>query len=450
MIFEFNFNSLSALSDILRKHGVHDAIIKPLSKNHNDKNQVYSGSDFKPLTPFFEVSFQERSACISTKKGGTLKGSSIMEATFNEFHWLNRSEEEVRARNVKLIIYPQYPEARLSGFQTVDNTMPESMSVEFTKANPDCIRYLVMGRRGQGDVLALMILNPAQGLIDEIKKLPNAEKSRVWKYLALDTTSSDRLENLLSLAAKTDHKGCRLNTEGLAIPFNGTQVCGYTLEQACGILPNSDKNGDFEGIELKAHTQRKVTLFTPEPDMGDYADNFDQFMKTYGYQDANGNYRLTGIHKVGTISKKSGLLMKIENYDPSRPVAAQSNIYAALLDEKNKLAAGWSLERLLNCWGAKHNEVVYVPASRTDATDTDDIREGYKYRVSFDNKILWCRKTSVDRLFQAIHSGVIFLDPAPKLNISDKSQSKRRSQWRVNDIGKAANHLYEDVRHILL
>ena len=450
MSYEFTFHSVGELADILKKHDVYDAIIKPLSKNHNDKNQVYSGSDFKPLTPFFKVSFQERTTCVSTKKAGVLKGSSILEAIFDDFFWLTCSGQKMRARNVKMIIYPQYPEARLSGFQAIDGTMPKSMSVEFTKNNPDSIRYLVLGRHKQGEVIAMMVLDPSPIFVEELKDLPGAEKSRVWKYLKLDSTSRDRLKALLIKAASTNHRGCRLDRDGNVIPFNGTQVCGYTLEQVCGILPNSDKSGDYEGIELKAHTQKKVTLFTPEPDMGEYARDFNGFMKTFGYLDAQGNYRLTGIHKAGTISKKSGLRMSIENYNPEISVVAQHDIYVALFDQENRLAAGWSLERLLNCWGAKHNEVVYVPASRSIASNEKDKQEGYKYRVSFGRQVLWCQKTSIDKLFQAIYDGIIFLDPAPKLHMTDKRQSKRRSQWRVNDINEAAQHLYEDIRCISL
>ena len=138
MIFEHQARSLKEVEQLLSRHNVRDAIIKPLSKNHNDKNQVYSGSDFKPLIPFFDVEFQERTACISSKKGGSLQGKSIIEANIIDFFWLDKSGSEVRARNVKMITYPQYPETRLSGFQTVDGTMPSSMSVEFTKAHPQC------------------------------------------------------------------------------------------------------------------------------------------------------------------------------------------------------------------------------------------------------------------------------------------------------------------------
>ena len=61
--------------------------------------------------------------------------------------------------------------------------------------------------------------------------------------------------------------------------------------------------------------------------------------------------------------------MTIINYNPEKSIAEQSNIFVALYDSEKTLAAGWSLERLMNCWGAKHNEVVYVSASRSDCSE---------------------------------------------------------------------------------
>ena len=104
---------------------------------------------------------------------------------------------------------------------------------------------------------------------------------------------------MLSNIVSRTHDGCRLVASGETVPFNGTQVCGFTLEKSLGIIPNSDKNGDFKGIELKTHTQKKVTLFTPEPDLGLYNKDFKDFMLKYGYQDGNGAYKLAGIHKCG-------------------------------------------------------------------------------------------------------------------------------------------------------
>ena len=79
-----------------------------------------------------------------------------------------------------MIIYPQYPEARLSGFDPVDGNMP-LLSIAYTKANPEAKRYLLIARRGQGEALGMMIVNPLPSFADEIAGLGSAPQSRVWK-----------------------------------------------------------------------------------------------------------------------------------------------------------------------------------------------------------------------------------------------------------------------------
>ena len=89
--------------------------------------------------------------------------------------------------------------------------------------------------------------------------------------------------------------------------------------------------------------------------------------------------------------------------------------------------------------------VVYIPASKQENSNEEKRKEGYEFEVTFGETIMWCKNTTADQLFQAIHEGTIFLDPAPKLHATDPSQNKRRSQWRVNNIAKAATTLYADV-----
>ena len=452
MSLDHSIESIRQLSAILAKHGARDALIKELKKNHNDKNQVYSGKDFQPLHPFFSLHFAERTECTSFKSSGGHAGKPILEGTFSDFVWVRTDNEEVQAKNAKLIIYPQYPEARLSGFKTVRNTTPRSITIEYTKAHPDARRYLVLGRRGSGSVVAIMVAEPGHEFVERLKELECAPGSRVWKYLSVAVDSTAKLHQLLMGIVGKEYPGCRYDAKGNVIPFTGTQVCGYTLEYAPGILPDSSMHGDFEGIELKAHTQKKVTLMTPEPDRGLYAEDFPRFMKQYGYKDNNGNYRLTGIHRVGKSSGKSGLTLKILNYDPSKNVASQAanDIPVALEDGQGSVAAGWSLERLLNCRGAKHNEVVYVKAEKHECKDLDKAAEGYKYTVVFDDKVIWCKHTSPDNLLRALSDGTIFLDPAPKLDLGNPGKSKRRAQWRANNIDGAVQSLYEEVEIIAL
>jgi hypothetical protein len=452
MSFEYHPESLKEIEATLAKHGVREALIKSLSRNHNDKNQVYSGSEFRPLFPMFDLDFNMRGPSESQKKGGRTKGNAIPEAVFKSFHWLDASGWKIEARNVKMIIYAQYPETRLSGFQTVENTMPSAMSVDYTRKHPETPRYLILGRRGGGDVIAIMIVEPGAEFVDDVAALPSANGSRVWKHLRLNESTDGRLIALLSRAAKKPLVGCRLDSSGQTLPFNGTQVCGYTLEHALGIIPNSDKNGDFEGIELKTHTQKKVTLFTPEPDMGSYAANFADFMKTYGYEDTNGDYRVTGIHRVDLRCDKSKLTLRVLNHERGTSLAASAdrNVHLGLVDDNGHLAAGWSLERLLNNWTSKHNEAVYIPAVKKLGSDPAFLAQGYKYSIEFSDRVMWCRETSAERLFEALYNGTLFLDPAPKFCPDNPKLNKRRSQWRVNDIGEAAKDLYNDVRMISL
>ena len=450
--FEYSPTSIEELRTLLASHGVSEALIKPLRRNHNDKNQVYSGTEFAPLYPMFDLDFRLRAESTSAKKGGGTHGKAIPEAVFRDFVWLDAQGREIPARGVRMIVYAQYPETRLSGFSTVENTMPEAMSVGFTKDHPDMPRFLVLGRRGAGAAVAVMVADPTETFIDEIAALPSATGSRVWKHLKLRTTASQRLVALLSGAAGTPLPGCRLDATGATLPFNGTQVCGYTLEHALGIIPNSGKEGDFEGIELKTHTQKKVTLFTPEPDMGAYAEDFARFMTTWGYADADGNFRITGIHRVGVRCAKSGLTLRIVNHERGTTLAASADkdVHLGLFDDAGDHAAGWSLERMLNCWTSKHNEAVYVPAIKTACTEAALKEQGHRFLVEFADQVMWCRETSAERLFEALWNGTLFLDPAPKYSPSDPGLNKRRSQWRVNDIAVAARDLYSDVRMVSL
>jgi hypothetical protein len=472
--FEYTAQSVDEITTTLRNLGATKAILKILPKNANDKNQIYFSSDFGVLYNNFELRLAERGISTSTTKTTSSPGSYIPEAVFAQFAWAKPSGTVVRAKNVKAIVYTQYPEARLSGFLTVENTMPESLSVTFTKANPTTKRLLVLACTPGGGCIGLVYIGMPPGLEREIAALPGVEGSKVCKLLTVDQNYSERLFNQLAQLVSRPIKGCRLNSSGATIPFTGTQVCGYTLEHALGLSSNSAKDGDIYGIELKTHTQPKVTLFTPEPDFGPYVTSFEAFMRRYGYETSAGEWRLTGVHRAGKRCASSKLTLKVREYrmDPATvgpgrktdwirdangeriafPYEASTSLTAkldavevVLEDDDGNVAAGWSLERLMNNWGVKHNEAVYISASKVATTDKAAIEEGYGFNVTFSPRVIWCRGTSAERLLSAIDSGVIFLDPAPKFVEGDTGKNKRRSQWRVNDVNGAIEALYDRV-----
>lgn len=469
--FEHTASSIVEIISTLKTIGVDKAVLKVLPQNANDKNQVYFATNYTSLHTIFDLAIDERGASTSLTKNSSKPGTSIPEAVFTDFHWVKPDGSQVRAKNVKAIVYTQYPEARLSGFQTVQNTMPQSLSVNFTKQFPDRKRLLVLGRAPGGKCVGLVYLDVPDTLEKEIKTLVGFEGSKVCKLLTIEQGYSEKLFGELRAIVNRPLSGCRLDVYGKTLPFTGTQVCGYTLEHALGIAPNAGMDGDRYGIELKTHTQVKVTLFTPEPDFGLYAESFERFMRQYGYQSGD-EWRVTGIHRAGVRCSKSKLTLQVREYRPilregekkpdwerdgeGRKIAYPYNpdtaltpkmesVEVVLTDDDGNVAAGWSLSRLMNNWGAKHNETMYIAASKADNLNAEEVAAGFAYQVTFEPKILWCRETSAEHLLRAINDGVIFLDPAPKFVPSNPSKNKRRAQWRVNDITKAAYTLYEQV-----
>ncbi|GAB2587642.1 hypothetical protein GCM10027034_20070 [Ramlibacter solisilvae] len=226
------------------------------------------------------------------------------------------------------------------------------------------------------------------------------------------------------------------------------------------------------GIELKTHTKSKVSLMTAEPDFGIYAESFKTFMKKYGSQKTDGEYRLSGgQHKCNRKNSSTGLTLRIVEYrlksgakgkewilgsDGQRkrfeytrsgePIVDIDSIEVILEDTSGQVAAGWSLGRLMNNWGAKHNEAVYIPAERRDNDDEVQWAQGFVYEVKFKPKVSWCRKSSARRLLNAISDGVIFLDPGSKF--VEGQPARRRSQWRMGNLKKGLSQLYDKVMDI--
>lgn len=465
-----DFTEIQSLSDIRSALKLHDcelALIKKLPKGANDKNQVYFHHDASILNSVFDMTFDERGKSISATKRSSNPGKFIPQALFNNFFWLSTNGKTYKAKQCKAIVYHQYPEARLSGFATEGGEIPRSMSFDYAKSPDLRPRYLAIGATNTGTAVAVMIVDPSALFESEFLNLQNFADSKICRHLFIQnlSTGTEKLRSILSekVAGKT-LKGCRFNRDGETVPFTGTQVHGYTLEHACGILPNSDKNGDIFGIELKCFTNKKLTLFTPEPDGGLYFESFANFMKKYGYY-KGGDYRFTGLHRINQISERAQLTLVIsylpiskeseavkrKHFDSNVVFSKQLNQMRVELESVDgEIAASWSVERLLNCWGAKHNEVVYFPAKVAQNSNEEEISQGYTKQVEFGKEVFWCKGTTLEHLMKAIYEGLIFLDPAPKYNEEDASKNKRRSQWRVNNIYKSASYLYKEHETVIL
>jgi hypothetical protein len=195
--FEHNTASLDKLKSTLGGLGADMAIFKALPKNANDKNQIYFSSSFSSLYNHFDLTIADRGSSHSETKARSDPKNRITDAVFNSFEWVKRDNSKVRAKNVKIIVYPQYPEARLSGFQTIENSMPASLSIAYTKANPVVDRILVLGRIKGGACVALVILDPSDSLKLEIASLPGLEGSKVCKLLRISEDKTKKLQSKL-------------------------------------------------------------------------------------------------------------------------------------------------------------------------------------------------------------------------------------------------------------
>jgi hypothetical protein len=97
--------NFSQLKQLFVQAGAQRLYAKPLSENDNSKNQVYFGPGFQALNLF--------------PNNGILPDSSSRNPIFKarlHFGWLLPNGMIAEAPNAKLILYPQYPEVRFSGF----------------------------------------------------------------------------------------------------------------------------------------------------------------------------------------------------------------------------------------------------------------------------------------------------------------------------------------------
>ena len=106
------FASLEGLRQEMIRLGVVRLLFKVLSTNDNSKQQIYLGSGYDSLKmiPGGELHAEPG---LSRKHGASPR--QIIKSAL-DFWWLNDDGESVRAPHAQLILYPQYPEVRMSGF----------------------------------------------------------------------------------------------------------------------------------------------------------------------------------------------------------------------------------------------------------------------------------------------------------------------------------------------
>jgi MvaI/BcnI restriction endonuclease family len=418
------FNNTDSLIQAMRSLGAVNLLCKPLAENDNTKQQIYLGGSYEVLK---QLPFSEMRSEPGVKRQN-------FKASLN-FFWINENAQMEQATGAQLILYPDYPEVRLSGFLRGCSIAPSALLQPVPKEarlhnNGSDGRYLFLGVTAENKILAYLSPTGSTISAEMTKRIQDGHcKLNGVLYLIPNTNQIDSRTILLARLREIHqaglHQSKRLDKQGIAIPYKAQNGGGYTLEALLGIKPNSQAAPDFMGWEVKAYSGSRITLMTPEPDSGYYGENgAEAFIRKYGRQLDGDRMYFTGTHKVGSSCASSGqtLLLTGFNSGSSKIVDVDGGI--RLTDTQGNISASWSFNELIAHWCRKHAQAVYVPYKKSP-----EIPPEYHYK----SPVLLGEETEFSLFLSAMERGDVVFDPASKVEYAStpKSQVKARSQFRV-------------------
>lgn len=417
------FSDVAAVLRRFAELGAVRAFCKPLAENDNSKQQIYLGGnlDAVQMFPFHEIETN------SNGKESTYKAKL-------EFYWVNPDSTE-RAKGGQLILYPQYPEVRLSGFlrgcKHAPNELLRSIPKEQRQHNNGTDgRVLFLGVTASGQTLAYLASaasNLAKEFLHRAAKNEFLQESVFFNLPLFGRDSkSILLEKLTEIRNHGWQPSIRLNKKGEVQPYNARNGGGYTLEALLGVIPNGRAEPDFLGWEIKAHSSSRITLMTPEPTGGMYGERgVKAFVSKFGAPTGNDTLYFTGTHRAGARNHKTGLSLVVRGFNPSRALIEDVNGTVELQTDNGDCAAAWHFADLMISWNKKHAQAAYVSYESEKI-----LAPAYRY---FSPAHLG-EGTDFNRYLSALASGLIIFDPGSKVMnaSSDKSTVKARSQFRTS------------------
>lgn len=349
--------------------------------------------------------------------------------------WLQESGRAQLAPHGKLILYPQYPEVRLSGFLRDCEAAPSHL----LNVRMDG-RVLLLGVTGDRRVIG-WVAAPKSIVATAVGALRSPERLGVFTVVPLEPESGSATDSLMAALARIHRMGWidshSLDGEGRHQPCRATNCVGYTLEAELGVRRNGIPAPDCFGWEVKAATMRNylrptaskvLTLFTPEPTAGLYkTDGFEAFVRKFGYRDRAGRddrLNFGGIFRADVREANTGLVLRVVGFDVGLGKITNAAGQIELVSDDGVLAAAWGFPSLLSLWSRKHAQAVYVPAER---------RASPALQYRYAPRVWLGRGTSFTLFLAAIASGSVYFDPGMKLvgASSEDPTTKRRSQFRV-------------------
>ncbi|WP_201765202.1 MvaI/BcnI family restriction endonuclease [Dickeya poaceiphila] len=430
------FSGIEHLSGLMKNLGATRIIIKPLANNDNSKQQIYFGKDFSVIKslPLWNV----------VSSGISEKGA-IFKAKIDWF-WLSFDGTTEQAKGAQIILYPDYPEVRLSGILQGCSTAPSHLmrppTGEERQKRINSNRYLVMGI-GKGRVLSYVSAWDDE-LSCELKHLIENKFLRSvfsvfyeFYYLLQDSRQLliQRIKEIYNIGYVRSQ---RMNHLGLKIPYKAQNGAGLTLESLFNIIPNGRSEPDFMDWELKAHSGSVVTLMTPEPDSGLYLSDIYGFMNDHGSSKKPERIDFTGMHKISEYNQKTGLTLWIDGYDVCEGKIIDPDGGIFLKDINGIIAAGWSFSKIIDHWRRKHNKTCFVSYSKLS---------GDYPEYHFGPNITLAEGNNIKKFISAFFTNKIYYDPGVNIKYTNEEwKAKKRNQFRMK--WKDVGNVYDNIENI--
>jgi hypothetical protein len=401
---------------------------KVLAPNDNSKNQVYLGEGFSVLNllPHGKIETDDSELAGSVRDRAKAKLN---------FSWINAQGRSV-APNAKLILYPKYPEVRMSGFlQGCDGAPSDVMTSRESR------RVLFLGILPDKSVVGYAVF-PSHPLAKELSQTRWHDRAGVFYDLSdYGKAGGDSRDELLRKICDIHCKGWigsqKISSDGNPAPYAARNGGGYTLEAELGISPNSRSLPDYLGWEVKQfgvddfeknRAKSPVTLLTPEPNAGEYRSlGVQGFLERYGYSDKSGKVgrvNFGGIYSnTAPFHSDTRLALRLVGFDSADEKITDMNGGIVLLSNDDVIAAQWNFSNLIDHWNRKHAKAVYIPCIQREAP------VGYR----FGKLVTLCEETDFLLFLRGVAGGTIYLDPGIKMESlgSKKPIIKRRNQFRV-------------------
>lgn len=421
-------DSLTRLRELMTQSGAYRIYAKRLSPNDNSKNQVYLGGGFSTLNilPHDEIYVD------TTSRGGSKRDRPKAAV---RFFWIDEDGKHL-APDANLILYPDYPEVRMSGFLLGCQAAPSGLMTVRDEG-----RILFFGVTREGEILGFVT--------DSASPISKQLNAYAWPTLgvflelplSIDHHADPKailLANLRRIHDRHWIASQKLTGEGATVPYSARNGGGYTLEAELGVQPNGNAEPDFMGWEVKQYGVRDftkfapksaVTLFTPEPTGGFYKTaKAEKFVERFGYADKNGTLdriNFGGIYSCQKIAHAdTGLRMTVDGFDSATGKITDIDGGLALITSNGENAATWSFSGLMAHWNRKHAQAAYVPS----------LFRAPPPEYSYGSQVLLCEQTDFILFLKAFAAGKVYYDPALKLekNASGKQVLKKRSQFRIH------------------